>query len=398
MRKSGKVSVKNRGATIYDVAEAAGVSTATVSNVLRGTRYVRPDLQKRVQDAIAQFDYRRNRAAKSLRERRSRTIGVVVPDITVGLFSGIVRRIEQRAAFTDYQIILADTQEDFAAERDRVRALIQRQIDGLIIVPCRDDSPVLEDLKERGIPTVLLDRVGRDTDFDSVSADNVAASREGTRHLISLGHQRIILLASDPSLRNIQERLDGYREALQEAGLSAFEKVLVVGRNATGTVSSVLKPLLQEDPKPSALFAVTQSVAIGTLKTIWETPLNLPSDISLLAFDDCEWFTALKPFLSTIRQPADDFADQAWSILMARLNNDRSPKLHAEVHCSLIVRESTAPCRARGTITTMARAHGARRRVNPFVKSQEVLNKTQQNLGKNFELLCFCKVIFISPD
>lgn len=310
---------------------------------------MRPDLQKRVQDAIAALDYRPNRAPKSVRGRRSRTIGVVVPDITVGLFYGIVRRIEQRAAFTDYQIVLADTQEDFSSERDRVRALIQRQIDGLILVPCRDDSPVLEDLRERGIPTVLLDRVGRDTDFDSVSADNAAASREGTRHLISLGHRHIVLLASDPSLRNIQERLEGYREALEEAGLSSFEQVLVVGRNAADTVSPVLRPLLQGASRPSALFAVTQSVAIGTLKTIWEAGLDFPADISLLAFDDCEWFTALKPFLSTIRQPAEDFADQAWSMLMARLNNDRSPKLHAEVHCSLIVRESTTPCRDRIT-------------------------------------------------
>lgn len=346
MRRNDK---RDRGATIYDVADAAGVSTATVSNVLRGTRYVRPDLQKRVQDAIAALDYRPNRASKSVRGRRSRTIGVVVPDITVGLFYGIVRRIEQRAAFTDYQIVLADTQEDFSSERDRVRALIQRQIDGLILVPCRDDSPVLEDLRERGIPTVLLDRVGRDTDFDSVSADNAAASREGSRHLISLGHRRIVLLASDPSLRNIQERLEGYREALEEAGLSAFEQVLVVGRNAADTVSPVLKPLLEGSSRPSALFAVTQSVAIGTLKTIWESGLDFPADISLLAFDDCEWFTALKPFLSTIRQPSEDFADQAWSMLMARLNNDRSPKLHAEVHCSLIIRESTAPCRDRMT-------------------------------------------------
>ena len=343
VRKTDKGSLRDRGATIYDVAEAAGVSTATVSNVLRGTRYVRPDLQKRVQDAIASLDYRPNRTTKSLRERRSRTIGVVVPDISVGLFYGIVRRIEQRAAFTDYQIVLADTQEDFSSERDRVRALIQRHIDGLIVVPCRDDSPVLSELRERGIPTVLLDRVGRDTDFDSVSADNAVASREGTRHLISLGHQRIVLLASDPSLRNIQERVEGYREALHEAGLADFEKILVVGRNATDAVGPALKPLLQESPRPSALFAVTQSVAIGTLKTIWETGLDLPGDISLLAFDDCEWFAVLRPFLSTIRQPAEDFADQAWSMLMARLNNDRSPKLHAEVHCSLVMRESTAP-------------------------------------------------------
>jgi LacI family transcriptional regulator, galactose operon repressor len=343
MRRGDKQRSRERGTTIYDVAEAAGVSTATVSNVLRGTKYVRAELHKRVQDAIAAIDYRPNRVAKTLRFRRSRTIGVVVPDITVGLFYAIVRRIEQRAAFTDYQIILADTQEDISSERDRVRALIQRQIDGLIVVPCGDDSPVLEELRERGIPTVLLDRVGREIDFDSVSADNMAATREGTQHLISLGHRRIILLASDPSLRNIRERIEGYHQALQQAGLSALEQVLVVGRDAANTVSPVLKPLFQEVPRPTALFAVTQSVAIGTLKAIWECGLKLPADVSLLAFDDSEWFTALRPFLSTIRQPAEDFADQAWSMLMARLSNDRSPKLHAEVHCSLIIRESTGP-------------------------------------------------------
>jgi LacI family transcriptional regulator len=343
VRRGEQQRSRGREVTIYDVAEAAGVSTATVSNVLRGTKYVRPELQKRVQEAIAALDYRPNRTAKSVRLRRSRTIGVVVPDITVGLFYAIVRRIERRAAFTDYQIILADTQEDISVERDRVRTLIQRQIDGLIVVPCGDDSPVLEELRERGTPTVLLDRVGRDIDFDSVSADNVAAAREGTQHLISLGHHRIVLLASDPSLRNIRERIEGYQHALEQAGLSAFEKVLVVGRNAADTVSPALKPLLQEVARPTALFAVTQSVAIGTLKTIWECGLNLPTDMSLLAFDDSEWFTALRPFLSTIRQPADDFADQAWSMLIARLSNDRSPKLHAEVHCSLVIRESTGP-------------------------------------------------------
>jgi LacI family transcriptional regulator, galactose operon repressor len=112
---------------------------------------------------------------------------------------------------------------------------------------------------------------------------------------------------------------------------------------------------LQEAARPSALFAVTQSVAIGTLRTIWEAGLDLPADISLLGFDDCEWFTALRPFLSTIRQPAEDFADHAWSMLMARLNNDRSPKLHAEVHCSLVIRESTAPSADRGKVKAMPR-------------------------------------------
>jgi LacI family transcriptional regulator len=165
------------------------------------------------------------------------------------------------------------------------------------------------------------------------------------RHLISLGHRHILLLASDPGLRNVQERIEGYREALAEAGLSEFENVIVAGRNEAEHARQALGPALSGPGRPSALFAVTQIMTIGALQTIWEAGLEMPNDVSLLAFDDCEWFTAVRPFISTLSQPTDDFADQAWSMLMARLNNDRSPTLHSEVHCSLLIRESIIPYR-----------------------------------------------------
>jgi LacI family transcriptional regulator len=270
-------------------------------------------------------------------------IGVVVPDITMGLFAAIVRRLEKRAAFTDYQLVLADGQEDPAWERERVRALIRRKIDALIIIPCRDDSPVLEDVQQSGIHTVLLDRVAKGSDFDHVLLDSLAAAREGTRHLISLGHRRILLLASDPSLRNIRERIAGYRAALADANLLEFENVVVAGCNQAEDARQALLPVLTGSDRPSALFAVTQTMTIGALQSLWEAGLELPKDISLLAFDDSEWFTALRPFVSTVRQPADDFADLAWAMLMARLNNDRSPALQSEVHADLVIRDSTIP-------------------------------------------------------
>ena len=160
-----------------------------------------------------------------------------------------------------------------------------------------------------------------------------------------MGHRHILLLASDPSLRNVQERIEGYREALGEAGLSEFENVVVAGCNEAEHARQALGPALAGPGRPSALFAVTQTMTIGALQTIWEAGLQVPKDVSLLAFDDCEWFTALRPFISALSQPTNDFADQAWTILMARLNNDRSPTLHSEVHCSLVIRESTIPYR-----------------------------------------------------
>jgi LacI family transcriptional regulator len=120
-----------------------------------------------------------------------------------------------------------------------------------------------------------------------------------------------------------------------------FENVLVAGANEAEHARQVLLPVLTGPGRPSALFAVTQTMTVGALQSVWEAGLELPKDISLLAFDDSEWFTALKPFVSTLRQPTDDFADQAWAMLMARLNNDRSPTLQSEVHGSLVVREST---------------------------------------------------------
>ena len=316
-----------------------------MSNVLRGTRFVRAELQQRVQEAIASLRYSPNPLAMGLRAQRSRTIGVVVPDITIAFFAAVVRRVEMRAAYTDYQILLADSQEDAQWEQKRVAALVNRHIDGLIVIPCRDDSPALADLRSSKIPIILVDRVGQENRFDSVSANNVEASREGTRYLISLGHKRILFLAGDPGLRNIQERIEGYREALRIANQSKFEQVMVAGRKDVEGVMRVLEPVLSKRPRPSAIFAATQVMTLGALKVIWKIGLIMPKDISLLAFDDSEWLTALRPFISTVSQPADEFADEAWATLMTRLSKDRSPKLHSEVHCTLIPRESTGKFR-----------------------------------------------------
>ncbi len=218
--------------TMRDVAEAAGVSTATVSNVLHGLRFVGPEKQKRVRDAIARLSYSPNRVAASLRSRRSHMIGVVLPDMTTSFFSAMFRRIEELAADSNYQILLADSQEDTGRELERIQALIARQADGLIVVPCIDKSPALEEIRQSGIPTVIFDRVAADSDFDSIAVNNIAAGREGTAHLLALGHRNIAFLASDPELRNIAERMQGYRSVLQESGFGDLSRVIVSGDKA----------------------------------------------------------------------------------------------------------------------------------------------------------------------
>ena len=304
-----------------DVAQAAGVSTATVSNVLRGLRFVGPEKRQRVLDAIATLNYSPNRVAASLRNRRSNMIGIVVPDITTSFFSAMVRRLEELAAGSNYQILLAELQEDTLRERERIQAFIGRQADGLIVVPCIDRSPALDDIGRSGIPTVIFDRVAAESDFDSVEIDNVGAAREGTRHLLALGHRDIAFLVSDPGLRNIAERTEGYRQALREAGLAKLERVIVSGDKADDG-ERALAPLLSRPHRPSAVFASTHILAVGALRAVWSAGLQIPQSISLLTFDESVWMTALRPFLSVIHQPVEEIAQAVWSRMLARLAGD----------------------------------------------------------------------------
>ncbi len=328
--------------TIRDVAKAAGVSTATVSHVLSGARAVRPARQKQVLEAIESLGYSPNWAAASLRVRRSSVIGIVVPDVTSTFFGTLIREVEELAAVSNYQILLADTQEDPDRERERVRALIRRRPDGLIVVPCRDHTRTLEDIRRSDIPTVIVDRVEKETEFDSVSVGNFESTREGCRHLISLGHRRITLLVSEPGLRNIAERIGGYREALAEAGLGRLEAITVAGTNSAERGCQALRPNLAAPSRPTAIFALTDYLALGALRAIWEAGLSVPNQISLLAFDDCEWMTGLRPFLSAVRQPVHQIASEAWSTLKNRLEGKPMARLRHVLPCSLIIRESTA--------------------------------------------------------
>lgn len=340
-KMAAKPRAKSIQPTMRDVAKAADVSTATVSHVLSGAQVVSPVLRDRVHAAIESLGYSPNWAAASLRVRRSSVIAVAVPDVTLTFFSKLVRQIEVLAAAKGYEILLADTQEEPERERERVRALLRRRPDGLIVAPCRDHTQTLEDIQRSAVPTIIVDRVERNTPFDCVSVGNLAAAREGCRHLVALGHRRVALLASEPRLRNIAQRIQGCREVLAEAGLSRSESVSVCGSTSEGSYQA-LRPILAGRHRPTAVFALTDKLALGALRAIWEAGLSVPSEISVLSFDDDEWMTGLRPFLSAVRQPIEEIALNAWSTLEYRLEGKPTQRLRRVLPCELIVRESTA--------------------------------------------------------
>lgn len=326
--------------TIRDVAALAGVSTATVSNVLSGSRYVGPERRGRVKDAIDELGYRPNEIAASLRSQRTRIIGIVVPDIVNAFFSSFVQHIEELAAGSGYQIILVSTNEDAAQERERMLALLSRRVDGLIVIPVGDAFETQAEIRSEGVATVVVDRGCQLTDIDTIAADNLSAAREGTRHLIGLGHRDIAMVVSSPDLDNIQGRIEGYRMALSEAGLQDREQIVVGGITVESSRAAVMRCLDRPD-RPTALFAATNIVALGAIHAIRDLDLDFPREISLLGFDDFEWMTVLKPYISTIQQPTQEMAAHAWKLVTDRLAGRRHEVAGMRLPCTLRVREST---------------------------------------------------------
>jgi LacI family transcriptional regulator len=339
---AGKAIHGGRVPTIRDVAERAGVATATVSNVLSGKRRVAEERRRLVLEAVEALGYHPNHLAASLRHRQTGTIGIVVPDLTNPFFGSLVHRIEELAAQCHYQILLVSSNEQGDQEIARVQALIARRIDGLIMVPTRDDPAAFDQLGTRLPPTVLVDRAFGLDGFDAVAADNAGACYRGSRHLLELGHREIAFLATSCDLANMRDRVAGYRRALAGAGCARRERVVVGGLTIEACRGAIEQELHRAD-RPTAVFAASYVATLGAIKAIRALDLAFPEDVSLLGFDDSDWMTALRPYVSTISQPIDEMAVEAWRLLIARLGGKAGAPARIRLSCTLHARESTRP-------------------------------------------------------
>jgi LacI family transcriptional regulator len=340
--------------TIRDVAALAKVSIATASNVLSANRPTSSESRRRVLEATEALGYRRNVLASGLREKRSRLIGIVVPDVTNVFFASLVHRLEELASAAGYEIALVTSNEQLRQERTRIEALIARQIDGLIIIPCQDLS-LIDHFDGRATrsrpPIVLLDRGFDIPGYDAVSVDNEAAAYEATSHLVGLGHQDIAALVPFVGLSNMRERIAGYRRALSEAGLVARARVAVGGASLEG-LRGAIEQELRRVHRPSAVLAMSNVATLGAVKAVRALDMDIPGDVSIVSFDDFDWMTALRPYVTAVAQPIDAIAEAAWERLAARMGQDGPPApSKTKFPCRLRVRESTGPFRRRSEVT-----------------------------------------------
>lgn len=336
-----------RTPTIRDVALRAGVSVATASNVVNGNRPVGEASSRKVLEAIAALDYRLDRAASALRGRSTRLIGMVVPDITNVFFASLVHGVEALAERDGYDLLIVSTSEDAAKERRRVEALIARRIDGLIAVPADDESMTAFKGGSRLPPTVLIDRGAAAPGFDTVRANCFAGGYAAARHLVDLGHRDIAVLTHSRGLDNIELRIAGCRRALAEAGLEQRDRVIYGGHDLE-SLRGAIELELERGDRPTAIFALTNVCALASIKAARGLGLEIPGDVSIVGFDDFDWMSALRPYLTTVAQPVDDFASAAWRLLMRRLKGEAASEVERiELPCTLKERESTGPAHLR---------------------------------------------------
>lgn len=325
-------------ATIKDVASRAGVSAATVSNVLLGRRAATREVADRVRSAAQSLDYVADRSASQLRSGKTRIITALVPSLTDPFFAAVIADLERRAQAEGYDIIVASSNSDDDVERTRLSALLSWRPSGLVIVPNSDDLPNRAALDGVRVPHVVLDRVSSHLSSDSVAAANRAATAEAACHLLDHGHRDILVVASTLRLENIRQRCQGVADSFAERGL-APPPTLEVGLTFE-TVADRLASWLSLNGRPTAFLAVTNFVTMGVLAHLSRAGLRLPRDVSLIGFDDYEWMRAAAPAITAIRQDVAGLAAEAWAILTSRIAGNVSPPQHRTVPCRLVMRDS----------------------------------------------------------
>lgn len=342
--------------TISDVAKRAGVSTMTVSRVVNRTGYTAAGTRARVEAAIEELGYVPNALARQLRSKRTKTIALVVSDISNPFFTTIARGAEDVAVGRGFSVMYCNTDESEAEEEQYLRVLIERQLDGVLLVPVGSSGASFRLLHAHRMPVVVLDRRVAARDVDSVRCDSEAGAHALTRHLIALGHRRIAVLTGRRHISTSVDRVAGCRRALEEAGLTLPDELVHYGDFNFGRLNQAdghrmaQEVLAAAGEPPTAIFAANNFIAFGVIRAVREAGLRVPGDFSVVAFDDLpeDWIT--EPFLTCAAQPAYEIGRRAAALLLDQISGDHHATGESIVlPFELIIRRSSGPPRVVST-------------------------------------------------
>ena len=318
-------------ATIHDVAKKAQVSISTVSRVLNGTAFVNGEIKKRVEDAMQELAYQPSPAARSLRVNRSHIIGLLISDIQNPFFMSLIQGVEDEAHRNGYSVLLCNSNEDPHREHQYLGVLCAERVAGAIIVPTRERLEAgIADFHKHNIPVVAVDRRIKDKSVDAILVDNILGAREAVTHLIQNGYRRIGTITGLQTITTGRERMEGYRQALQEAGIPFDPSLTRSGTFQRESGIKLTQELLALTPPIDALFAGNNLMGMGALDAIHEKHLRVPEDIAFVGYDELPWVAPGFGSLTTVAQPVYELGNAAARRLFQRLQKT-SPLSRQEI-------------------------------------------------------------------
>lgn len=326
-------------ATIKDVAREAGVSVATVSRVLNESGPVSEETRRRIQEIAERLRYTPHGAARSLITRTTHTVGALLPELHGEFFSEVIRGIDQTARRQGYHLLVTSSHADRSEVAAALRAMRGR-VDGLLVMSPDLDGRTLQSNIPRGIPVVLINAADDGT-FDTVSIDNHGGARAVARHLLALGHRRLAMICGAEGNHDADERRRGWRETLQEAGIAHDQALEVRGDFTERSGYLAAQELLRATPRPTAIFAANDSMAIGALGALREAGVRTPEDVAIAGFDDITIARYLSPPLTSVHVDISELGAKATEKLLAGVRGPLPGPHHVLLPTRLVARQST---------------------------------------------------------
>jgi len=327
-------------ATIKDVAIRAGVSKTTVSHVLNTTRFVEEETRQKVLQAIKELNYRPSTAARSLTTKRTSIVGIVISDSSNIFFGELLKGVEEILRPQNYTLMICNTNEMLEYEANYLNLLLNQRVDGIIAAATSQRWVELLKAEALHTPIVFVDRIFENNPDYYIGVDNKTGAYQGTQYLIECGYRKIGILTGLDRISTMRERLDGYRQALMDAGLPINNEWIIPSQLCVEGGRQAMQKLFSQQDMPEAVFINNNLLALGALLEIRELNLRCPEDIGIVSFDDHPWAAVSCPPLTVVQQPTQKLGQISAEMILALINNQPVPEKYVILDCELVERQS----------------------------------------------------------
>ena len=326
---------------LTDIAQRANVSLSTVSRVINNSKYVSPEIKKKIEAIIKETGYSPNHIARSLVTKKTRLFGVIIPDVSHRFYSILLSGIDEVTSRFDYNVIICDISDNVTKEYNYLNMLKAMNADGIIVMHEKFTSAIEEFFKTSRIPYVLSSVKARNLDAYSITIDDFSASYEAVSYLAELGHKKIALICGDiGDITTGQNRYQGYRKSLIDHGLEYYDKMFKVANFEISDGYRAMEEILDSGMQPTAVFIVSDEMAMGAINCIKDKGLSVPGDISVIGFDDIDLASYIRPKLTTVHQPIKEIGMKSAEVLINILSGKIPESKEMIVEHSLIIRDS----------------------------------------------------------